>query len=1114
MDHKDIISKLSVKQKIALLADLGCLSLPEYNQKGIPRASVNSIYELLKDSGEGLTPTVLARTWNPDAVEQLIKQKLKDEKGIGLVVTPSPKIKFDVYKSAMSEDPELSNAFSSAYLRAVSSSGGFGVVDGFSIEGKDLNRLDEDVNNRILSDYFIRPFECSVNEGDAQGVVVSVHPAGKAYGKVNTELFDKAKEDLFDRNVTLFCEERSAKDTFVAVKSGAISLSGSVSELEGAYENYLKLKASMEKGETAPFELEEAYESGTAINEDMIDAAVERVLDFAFLCSEKAKDKTDVNNSTAKSDYKETLLDALRQSTVLLKNEGNALPFKSTSRIAVIGELAVGADDCFVNALEKEFGDQFFGAAKGYSLSSERCDELVQEAVELVTGADAALVFLGVNSEENRRRTESKTLALPANQVALLDALKEQKRKIIGVLVGDLPTDMRFDKYLEALLVAPIGKEICAKALSDIVFGRYSPGGRLAESYYDDPEGDFERIKYYKRTGRNKVGPFFGYREYDSNGRKIRYPFGYGLSYSAFEYSGLKFKKGKLTLTVKNVGKVRASEVVQIYVGKNDSAFVRPKKELKSFVRVDMLPGEKKTVVLENFDLSIYDDRDGRRVTEHGEYVIYAGSSVQNIKLEERISIKGERVDPTEEKRSDYLQSESNIMSNKFTVDKSATGVKKFKIMAIIGGVLLALAAAAFAVAFIIKNLMIVGIVAGAVLLVAGAALLGSGIVKLNIAKKIDKIRAQQTEDRFSEAEGVSVDSVEELFVKEFDATENTQEEEEKVDDEVHLDNEVDMATVAAQMLTFFREKGIEVTSLESSSIVAALASSRLIFANSDYHGEALNRYFRVLSEYFGTPLFAEEITGKHSPDNGLLFVADKDGTEKNTNVMEAINHARDFRRDVHIVVLNKVKTAQLSDMMLQYVRYFNNPNRDCYVSVKNTGSEYKLPENMWFVVDLDKGETLDSIPSYLTEISTVLNVSYFEKKAAKELSDYHKIGYYEFSHLASLSRNKFEITEDVWKKVDGLEAYVSKHSNYRIGNKLALQIEKYYSVYNDCCNDNENTITNVFAAKLLPTMMSVLKNQLTEEDKTLFETMEQLFGEEIASACLERLKGMPSQNA
>ena len=104
-------------------------------------------------------------------------------------------------------------------------------------------------------------------------------------------------------------------------------------------------------------------------------------------------------------------------------------------------------------------------------------------------------------------------------------------------------------------------------------------------------------------------------------------------------------------------------------------------------------------------------------------------------------------------------------------------------------------------------------------------------------------------------------------------------------------------------------------------------------------------------------------------------------------------------------------------------------------------------------------------------------------------------------------------MTEDVWKKIDGLEAYVSKHSNYRIGNKLALQIEKYFSVYNDCCNENENVLVNVFSSKLLPTMMSAVKNNLTEEDKTLFEMIEQLFGEDVASACLEDLKGTSSQN-
>lgn len=1116
LDYKDIISKLDINQKIALLTDLSSISSEEYARYGIPRISVSSVWQVLENTGEGITPYTLARTWNPELVERLTQEVLESQssKNAGFVITPSPKIKLDIYQSALSEDPALAAAFAEAYLKAVHSVGNVGAVDGFFLKNEDLDRMDEDVNRRILYEYFIYPFTRTVASVESCGVVASVTSLDKNYSKLNAELARDAREATFGKKTAVLCEEDSARDTLIAIRNGSIVLQGVANELESAHTNYRNIKASLEKGEAAPFELEEAYDAGLAISDEMIDEAVERVLAFVESC----QNDTDTPKEKTEKVDGDTLLEAIRQSVVLLKNEGDILPLKNNPTVAVIGNLAMEPDeDSFASALSIELGDRFLGAVKGYSASAERCEDLVVDAVKLAAKADVVFVALGVNTQTSKRTSHAKTLSLPANQVALLDALKMYRQKLIGVLAGDMPADMRFDRYVEALMLAPLGKTLSAKAITDIAFGRISPSGRLTESYYDDPEGNLEELKYYKKSKRNKVGAFFGYREYDSNGKSIRYPFGYGLSYSEFEYSNLKFKNGKLTLTVKNVGNYQATETVQVYAGKSTSVFVRPKKELKSFIRVELAPKEKKEIEIDDLDLSIYDDRAARRVLEQGEYVIYVGSSVQNIKLEERISIKGEHVKPSKEKRSDYLQSESNIMENKFTVDKAEAGVKKFMFRKIFGIVLLVLAAAAYVLSFVMKDYMIAGIAVGTVLLAVGAFFLISGLVKSSKAKKIDKIRQQQTEARFAEADDVAVDSVDELFVKEFDDTDKgngrSQKDEDNLEDILNLDNEIGMDTVASQMLTFMREKGIEVSSNETASIIAAFASSRLIFANSDYHGEALNRYFEVLGEYFGAPIFVEEITDRHLPENGLLFVNDYREVDRTTNVMAAIDHACEFRRDIHIIVLNKVNTDQLADLLLPYVRYFNNPMRECKVSVKSTGAEYMLPQNLWFVVDLENGSKLENIPSYLTEIATVLNLSYFERKASDTVSEYQKIGYYEFNHLAGLSKNKFEIGEDVWKKIDGLEAYAAKHAGYHIGNKLALQIEKYFSVYNDCSGEDGKSLDNVFAAKLLPTLMSVLKDKVADDEKSLFETLEQLFGEEMTASCLEKLKGIPSQS-
>jgi beta-glucosidase len=194
---------------------------------------------------------------------------------------------------------------------------------------------------------------------------------------------------------------------------------------------------------------------------------------------------------------------------------------------------------------------------------------------------------------------------------------------------------MSFDKYCSAILLAPGRHGKCAKAMVEVIYGNANPGGRLTNTLYNDTEEHFERLRKYKDAKRNIVGTYYGYRHYVSSGYDIKYPFGFGLSYTKFKYSKLRINQTSVEFTVKNTGKREGTEVVQVYVGTQKSSVFRPKKELKAFFKVQLRSGEKKVISfpISDLDLNIYDANGKKYVREITTYDVYIGSSATDDKL-------------------------------------------------------------------------------------------------------------------------------------------------------------------------------------------------------------------------------------------------------------------------------------------------------------------------------------------------------------------------------------------------------------------------------------------------------------------------------------------------
>ena len=406
------------------------------------------------------------------------------------------------------------------------------------------------------------------------------------------------------------------------------------------------------RGEGAK-EIIDAVKSGR-VSEQYLDEIIDRILQVVF----KANERNNLKNYN-REQHHNIALEIAEDSIVLLKNEENILPLKKT-KIALIGDMAKtpryqGAGSSTINPYNLENAYECFidnqikvDYAKGYErIESENDISLREEAIKLAQKSEIAVIFAGLTENYESEGMDRTTLELPQNQNKLIKEICKINENVVVVLSNGSPVTMPWKEKVKAIITGYLGGEAGARAMVNCLLGKVNPSGKLAETYplkledtpcYKNYPGTEVSVEY-------KEAIFVGYRYYDTNNVEVLYPFGYGLSYTNFEYSKLHIEEKDdiyVSFTIKNIGNVIGKEIAQIYISQEDSIIFKPKKELKGFEKIELKPGEEKsiTVVLSKKDFEYYNVETKKWEIESGKYKILVGKSSKDIVLEQEIEIK------------------------------------------------------------------------------------------------------------------------------------------------------------------------------------------------------------------------------------------------------------------------------------------------------------------------------------------------------------------------------------------------------------------------------------------------------------------------------------------
>ncbi len=550
-----------------------------------------------------------------------------------------------------SEDPYLSSELATAYIKGVQSRGVGTSLKHFALNNQEHRRMSvsAEVDERTLREIYLASFEGAVKNAKPWAVMCSYNRVNGVYASENPKLLTDILRDEWGYN-GLTVSDWGAVDNRV---------NGVMAGLD------LEMPSSMGKNDKL---IVEAVRLGKLDIKD-VDKCVRRVLELL----EKYEDGKKSNVVWDKEKDNKLAAKIESECMVLLKNEDNILPIDKSKKIAFIGKFAEspryqGGGSSHINSYKvtsaldavKDICEVSY--AEGYLTNEDKIDKsILNKAVKIAEDCDIAVLFVGLPDMFESEGYDREHLRLPGCQLELIKRVAEVNENTVIVLHNGSAVEMPFADDVKGILEAYLGGQAVGQAEVDILFGKKNPCGKLAETFpkklSDNPSylnfpGEGDRVRYQE-------GIFVGYRYYDKKEIEPLFPFGYGLSYTDFEYKYIEVSKDEMnddeeltvTVAVKNTGKVKGKEIVQLYVNDEQSGVIRSIKELKGFEKVSLNPGEEKKIafVLDKRSFAYYNTEISDWYTEYGKYNILVGASSRDIKLKASVYVA-----PTNKVRVEY----------------------------------------------------------------------------------------------------------------------------------------------------------------------------------------------------------------------------------------------------------------------------------------------------------------------------------------------------------------------------------------------------------------------------------------------------------------------------
>ena len=1157
--YHHLISRLTEGDKIHLLTDLHSLRTPWAESLGLPR--VNCAH--LKDGCRGdhprdlPTPALLARSWDLSLMKETAAELTRRlaESGVNHVFLPPAASAITPDGNRLSEDPHLSGKLAGALLSGTKAAGLTATATGYGFTEADATAMDQPPSRRFLSDHVAAPSAAMAYSGQLTAILVENNTA--------------AHESMAEGGYFVLRPTADATETVTALTKGELLIHGSADALKAALHTHRRLKTAIAHGKASTGELEAAIQCGEAMSEETLDSAVDRLLTFAHAVAEGVTVfapatpadtapadteiptdpdipmETDTVSSTEPDIPVETDAEsptepveeptespadntpaappvtpsfdtatavmptpdpaadplykrALDGATVLLENRDRLLPLTKATRICILGDAAREGEDvtALVSALNNH-GHTYLGYARGYDPALTRDDALTAEAAALAAEADTVLLFLA---------TEAGKRTLPAAQKALLDRVTRLRKKTVVILSAAISPDMSFLRVattpVAGLLLIPAGVKGAALHAVETLLGDRTPMGRLTETLTDSTHPACDRRGY-------KIGPFVGYRYYDTLGQGAVYPFGHGLGYTKFSYSSLRVREGEITFTVKNTGKRGGVAIPQVYAGIRSSAILRPKRELVAFTRLYLAPGEKTTVTL---PWSPPPADGGMGLCEKGTYRLFLGESVSDIRMTADLPAGRDTVPPDGAKLSDYLPTVTNIPTENYVLE-AATKPMKPSVRNLIFGI----AAITLAVSVKLYDILTVS---NSLFLNIVAILLAAGAVAFFVMEIADRKRGFARERAaleeanaalFAEAAEIPVPSADALFAAAAESAAAAEEEAaaEEQDHFLDVNKDLTLPVAVTALTTLATEKGLTPESGTVPALLSAMASSRLLLTRG-MDSETFTAMTETLCEYFGCPAAVDTVDATYTDEAALLYRREESGELTPRNALTAVESARRDPRTVHLVSLTEVPLETLSDYFVPYARYTRAPRTACSVTTHDPeGNEvaYLLPENLWFVLNLKDGESLGNLPDYIAEVAALLNPAFTATPPAAAHSEFAPFPYGQMLYLCDRLKSGFALEEENWKRIDRLEAYAARYSGFAVTNKLWLGLETYLAALMTVEPDPAAALDEALSVRLLPALIAALSGKLPREERSLTETLEAVLGEGNATHCRRTLK-------